>query len=235
MEPTNPTRVIDKRRRQCELRSRPDSIEPPSPPSLPDRLFIFERRLCPFELYAAPAAKSTPRRRDGGATPGSRSRLAEAMVRVARTSRHRRRRPYQAPRPHPRDRPLRRRPRRRRSLLRRRPRPRARHPRRRPARLLPPRQRHAPDLQPRRDRAPARRRRLPVPPHGAHGPGHVAFAASADRARPLARPADGGRRRHRGRLPLAERRPLDLRPRPRRQLGRVHRAPPLGRSATIRH
>ena len=37
----------------------------------------------------------------------------------------------------------------------------------------------APRLQPCRDRPPARRAALPVPPHGARGPGHVAFAATA--------------------------------------------------------
>ena len=70
---------------------------------------------------------------------------------------------------------------------------------------------------------------LPVPPHGARGPGHVAFAATADALD-----------RWRARLEAAGvaieadfrwprlRRPLALRPRPRRQLRRVRRTPPLG-------
>ena len=70
---------------------------------------------------------------------------------------------------------------------------------------------------------------LPVPPHGAHGPGHLAFAATADELD-----------RWRARLEAAgvaieadfrwpgSGRPLALRPRPGRQLGRVRRAPPLG-------
>ena len=81
------------------------------------------------------------------------------------------------PRAHPRDRPLRRRPRRGGGLLRRRPRPRARRPRRdrhvffrlAGAMLL--------IFNPAETERPPTG--LPVPPHGARGPGHLAFAASA--------------------------------------------------------
>ena len=45
---------------------------------------------------------------------------------------------------------------------------------------------------------------LPVPAHGARGPGHIAFAATAERARPLARAPDRPRHPNRGRLQLAE-------------------------------
>ena len=69
---------------------------------------------------------------------------------------------------------------------------------------------------------------LPVPTHGARGPGHLALAASAADLDRLARAPGRGRRRDRGGLPLAERRALDLRARPRRQLRRAHRAGPLG-------
>ena len=75
---------------------------------------------------------------------------------------------------------------------------------------------------------------LPVPPHGADGEGHVCFRATRRRDRRLARAAGGQGHRHRGRLRMARRRPLDLLPRSRRQLPGVRRAAHLEARMTRR-
>ncbi len=58
---------------------------------------------------------------------------------------------------------------------------------------------------------------LPVPPHGAQGPGHVCFAATAAEIDQWVARLGSAWRRHRGRLPMADagrqaRWPLDLFP-----------------------
>ncbi len=64
---------------------------------------------------------------------------------------------------------------------------------------------------------------LPVPPHGAEGPGHVCFRASAAEIDALGIAPAGEGRGRRSRLRMARRRPVDLLPRPRRQLPGVRR------------
>ena len=75
---------------------------------------------------------------------------------------------------------------------------------------------------------------LPVPPHGMEGEGHVCFRASAAEIDAWRATLAGQGHRHRGRLRVARRRPLDLFPRSRRQLPGVRRAAHLEARMTRR-
>jgi catechol 2,3-dioxygenase-like lactoylglutathione lyase family enzyme len=70
----------------------------------------------------------------------------------------------------------------------------------------------------------------PVPSHGSEGPGHI---GRGRRARRVCRRAAFARHRDRARGRVAAGRPLDLRPRPGRQLGRAGRGRPLA-AVTLR-
>ncbi len=77
--------------------------------------------------------------------------------------------------------------------------------------------------------------KLPVPPHGATGPGHLCFAASAEEIDGwMGRPPNQPPGRDRKRLRLAPGRALDLFPRPGGQFAGIRRAADLGALKGVR-